>query len=186
MLIFFIIVAFYSTFFLCELLFHLSKRAKFALIVPLWILLPVISGFNVTSPDYLNYREIFREIGTLYDLIFGSGIMSREPIFSTLVSLFNGISEGDEIVFWVISLISISISFYVFINASPYVGLSVCLYLIHPFLNKEMIQIRAGLATAFILLFIYLLSKRSKYSFGAFFVGIGVHFSSLVSFIPTR
>lgn len=77
------------------------------------------------------------------------------------------------------------ITIYVISGNSKIAALSCIIYFSHPYLNKEMIQIRAGLASAIILLSIMMRVNGKNYlSLVYVFIASLFHSSALVALIP--
>ncbi|MEZ9576861.1 MULTISPECIES: EpsG family protein [unclassified Vibrio] len=145
-----------------------------------------IIAFNFETPDYSSYIYIVNEVGSFDDYLSGSTEgLHGDFTFFFLSALSNSMGFEPWFVFGCIGLISISIVCFVVVKTSPVPALSIFIYLSHSFINKEMIQRRAGLATAFALLAIYYLSKNSKVrTTGSLSLMVLSHSSSIFSFAP--
>jgi len=144
------------------------------------------SGYNTASPDYLGYKKIMEASGDFGD-IFNTDFsdIHGDPIFYLLSSIINSLNIDVQFTFLLISSLSIGILLFVVFKESTYPILSMLMYISHHYLNKDMIQIRAGIASSFLLLCIYFLVNR-KYvkSSVASILSILSHSSSFISVIP--
>ncbi|SQD80126.1 putative O-antigen polymerase [Moritella yayanosii] len=178
-LIFLLLVASY------EFYFGLNKNYRLIIIMPVIYILYFLAGFNITSPDYINYVDMINGIGGINEFFDTKNMDYKEPVFSLLIVFLNSLFDDVQIVYSFISLLSISITVYVLFKRSPLLFLSMALYFAHPYLNKEVIQIRAGLATAFVLLGAsFLMDKKKKSSYLSFLLAVGSHFSAIIVIVP--
>lgn len=131
-----------------------------------FICLVFFAGFRLESNDYENYLEIFKEIPNLSKIsskFFFDNSLNVEYGFVFLNSLVKTLTNNVVFFMLIIALIAVSLNFYVILKISPFIFLSIVLYYVHPFLLKETIQIRQGLASALVLLAIYYNKKTYKF-----------------------
>ncbi|TNJ21948.1 hypothetical protein CF111_12750 [Aeromonas sobria] len=175
----FFILSIFEVFFFTKI----SRWLKLSMLVYPMIFVFIISGFNTTSPDYLNYIQ-YISLSKLDDFTYINGKLI-EPLFSFMSALllyFSGSHAMTYAIFPVLSMIMIG---YVAFKKSRYFFLAMLIYLSHSFLNKELIQIRAGLISSLLLMAVYLISERKIYRGGLLLISSSlVHFSASVQFIP--
>ncbi|WP_038197792.1 EpsG family protein [Xenorhabdus bovienii] len=119
-----------------------------------------LRGINVDR-DYVEYLDIYKKIPTLdnfFDVDFS--LIHGDPIFFFIASIVKSIGLKSYFIFLFFALISLSIYRWCFQHYSIYPHLSLLIYFCHSFLNKEMTQIRAGLASSFILLTLCLIYRN--------------------------
>lgn len=155
---------------------------RFSLIFIVYFLV-VIAGLNTTSPDYDTYTLMFKSAAELpfsqYDNIHG------EFIFLVISGFIYEVFGSQEAVFTAFSFFSVTLTVYLITKNSKYVFISVLIYMSHAFLNKEMIQIRAGIASALVLLAITMQARgKDIKAILAIIVGSLFHVSSLIAIVP--
>ena len=145
-----------------------------------------ITAFNRDTLDYGNYVVMVKDVGDIYAYMAGSTEQLHGDFTFFILSAFSNTLGLDAwFVFGIIGFISISIVCYVIVRCSPAPVISIFIYLSHSFINKEMIQRRAGLATAFALLAIYYLAHKKKArSVGSLSLMVLSHSSSIFVFAP--
>ncbi|MCD9544468.1 hypothetical protein GLP24_06360 [Photobacterium carnosum] len=146
-------------------------------------LLIVIAGFNLTSNDYIAYSEIIKQSAILpiseYNNIHGDFLFK---LLSGFVYSNTGSLDATFVTFAFISVFSV---FYIITKDSKLAFFSVFIYFAHAFLNKEMIQIRAGLASALLLVAISSQAHRkNKMAFIYIVLSGYFHSSALIALIP--
>ncbi|UIN01631.1 EpsG family protein [Yersinia ruckeri] len=135
--------------------------------------------------DYKGYVEIFNSIPNFTEL-FSSDLshIHGDPLFFIISSMIKSFNLDVYLLFVSFSLLSILIYSWCFSRFSVYPFLSLFIYYCHGFITKEMTQIRAGLASALILLALCILSKR-KTVFGTLIITFSflAHSSSLPAYL---
>ncbi|MBO1550550.1 EpsG family protein [Yersinia pseudotuberculosis] len=118
---------------------------------------------NTVDYDYIEYVRIYNNIPSLFDL-FSDGLkdIHGDALFFLISSLVKSLNLDVYVVFMVFAFSSIFIYRWCLLNFSVYPFLSIFIYFCHGFLNKEMTQIRAGLASAFILISLCFFCERKK------------------------
>jgi hypothetical protein len=127
-------------------------------------------------PDYLTYNGLYEQI------VSGNFSYFIEISFVLIVKLSNYLISGNIILmFFIYALLAIIIKSYAIIKLSNFCFYSLVVYVSNYYILQEMIQIRAGIATGFILISIIPLYNRNLTTFllciaTAFFF----HYSSLI------
>ncbi|HHG0471949.1 MULTISPECIES: EpsG family protein [Gammaproteobacteria] len=184
MIVFYIIFFFLATGYLLQL-FNIIGNGPYEkiLLALIALLLLLIASFNTTSNDYNAYVQMFQQAAILpfhlYQEIHG------EFIFLTISGFIYKTFNSPTNVFLFFSIISIFITFKIIFKDSKLAFLSVLIYLSHAFLNKEMIQIRAGIASAIILFAISMQAKgENKKALFLIIISSLFHTSALVALLP--
>jgi hypothetical protein len=143
-----------------------------------------IRGPEVSS-DFLEYQEWYR-LGPAAD-----GLLERPPVLESLY--FGSMTASREfglpfrLFLWIVAVTAISLKFYCIRHlATSKAGLwaGACCYLFSGFLLHEFTQLRAGLAIAFFMLSLLMLSEgRMRYYIVATCVGALFHSSALLGLI---
>lgn len=126
------------------------------------IFLIFVAGFRNggAMPDYATYAGYYGRV------VEGQFTYFIEVSFVYIVRLSNIILNGNSIVLFVIyAIIGVSLKGYAIKKLSHLFFYSLVIYISNYFILHEMIQIRAGVATAFILLSIVQLYDRSIRNF---------------------
>lgn len=150
------------------------RQYRFVFVGLFVLVLGCFAGFRAYDPDYYNYQQIYKDIGHGY-------VEFSDVGFSCLCVLLNYISANPILLFIVVAFFSIFLNLNSFYKYSPYIGLCILLYFVHNFALKEMIQIRAGLASALCLYSLrYLPKKCYKKAFVCLLLAISIQASSSV------
>lgn len=146
----------------------------------------IFAGFNTSSPDYLGYKNIAESVGNYDDLYSGSSQdLHGDFTFYLISSIVNTLNLDIQFVFIFIALFSVGITSFVIFRTSSVPILSILLYSSHHYLNKDVIQIRAALSSALILLTIYFISRGKKILGGSsYLMSFLSHSSSVVTLPP--
>ncbi|QQO62350.1 EpsG family protein [Providencia manganoxydans] len=155
---------------------------KLLLLVVAYLLI-LLAGLNTTSNDYREYIDMFMRASMLpldqYNQIHG------EFFFLAITGFIYNMFGSHEYVFVFIATISIFITFYIIFKDSQLAFLSILIYLSHAFLNKEMIQIRAGITSAIVLFAISMQAKGQKWNSLLLILLSGLfHSSGFIAIIP--
>lgn len=156
----------------------LSSKSSNSLYIILVICLVCVAGFRSGSslPDYATYAGYYSNV------VAGQLSYFIEISFVLLAKLSNIILADNSIVLFVIyAIIGVSLKTYAIKKLTPLFFLSLLIYISNYFILHEMIQIRAGVATAFILLSIVPLYDRSLKNF-VLLIGLAAlfHYSSII------
>lgn len=157
---------------------HISSMKSKILYVFLGLILIIIAGFRdgESMPDYSTYEGLYFEV-------FGNNFSYFvEMSFIYIAKLSNIIIDGNPVVLFVIyAILGVSLKLYSIIKLSDLCFYSLIIYVSNYFILHEMIQIRAGVATAFILLSIIPLYNRAiKYFLVLIGCAVLFHYSSLI------
>lgn len=184
--VFLFVYAVFSLISAISLYFKLNKWLLFNVFIVFSFFLIVFSGFNTKSPDYIGYLGIINSVGNFFDLLLGSAKdLHGDYLFFLIASIVNTLTSTNQIVFIIVSFLSVGITSFVIYSKSNYPLLSILLFSSHNYLNKDAIQIRAALCSAFLVLAIYYMSQQNnKRAFLSFFASIFSHSSGLISIVP--
>ncbi len=129
------------------------------------IVLIFFAGFRKYSNDYSSYVDIYNSIPNLFNLTIDSAFNSNLNVeigfiyFCSFLKLF---SNNPVLLFFSVASISISLNILTVHKISPYIFLSILLYYVYNYLLKETIQIRQGLASAFLMASFLYYNNRMK------------------------
>jgi hypothetical protein len=157
---------------------QLSLQKSKILYVFFGIFLCIIAGFRngENMPDYETYKGFYDAIVSGYFSYF------IEISFIYIAKLSNLIINENSIVLFVIyAILGVSLKLYSIWNLSDLYFYSLIIYISNYFILQEMIQIRAGIATALILLSIVPLYNRNiKYFLLIIVCATLFHYSSII------
>ena len=143
-----------------------------------FLILTVVAGFRdgETMPDYEVYQGLYSRVNSFVFLYF------IEISFIFIAKLSFLIISGNPIVLFVIyAILGVSLKMYFIKKISNLCFYSLVIYISNYYIIHEMIQIRAGVATAFIFLSIISLYNNERKSFlilmGCAFL---FHYSSII------
>lgn len=164
------------------------KYIKFILVFLVFLVLSLFAGLRseYVGADYFNYIRILEYAPSLDNIFdFQSFLLVHtEPFYYLLNVLIKTFFDSYYPIFLLTALLAVGINSYNYNKYSKFVILSLLIYFSHLFLYKEMIQIRAGLASAILLFSIQSLYKREKLKyFGVVIVASGFHAGALI-FLP--
>ena len=157
---------------------HISLRKSKLLYVFLGLFLILIAGLRdgENMPDYSMYNDLYNQIvNENYSYLI-------EITFIVIVRLSNQLIEGNSIFFFVIyAILGVSLKLFTIKKLSNFCFYSLVIYISNYYILHEMIQIRVGIASAFILLSIVPLYNRDFKSFIAL-IGCAFlfHYSSFI------
>ena len=168
--------------------FNTRKKTKIYLLMFSVLFLSTILGLRGrVGKDYYEYIRIFKESGTLSDLFYGSfdwTYIHTEPLFNFINMILNSLNAEFYMMFFIFAFISLSVNHIALKRYSPYVFLSILIYLAHSFLLKELIQIRAGIASSILLFGISYLHNHEfkKYSIVVLIASL-FHKGAIIAFL---
>jgi hypothetical protein len=143
--------------------------------------LGVLVCINYGLPDKLNYIEIFDLLPNDLTTPIDYGLVHGEKGFLFLTTVLKSIGFSYNLVFLFYYFLSLAILLFVFNFKLKYTCLIIVCYFSHAYLNKELIQIRAGLVSSLFLLCLYYISVgRNKLTLTLVFVGSLFHTSMLI------
>lgn len=176
MAIYYFIIVLISIFCIAEQ-YKEVRKYKQLIVLGFTLLLGLFAGLRGSDPDYQNYVQAYIEAGQGYKTISDIG-------FTILCSTLNLISNNAIIMFLVVAVISVGLNLNSFYKYSPYLCICILMYFVHNFALKEMIQIRAGLASALCLFSIrYLPARQYKRALIFWFLAMSIHISSFIYII---
>ncbi|WP_241647865.1 EpsG family protein [Rosenbergiella metrosideri] len=123
-----------------------------------------------TGYDDLQYRYAFNEIAEKSVTLGLSQILSLfryEPITTLLMYITSLFSKSADVLLMTYATISIMITSLTYKKVSPYILISLCIFSAHLLINKDMNQIRFGIASA---LYVYSLTFLSEKKIKLFIV----------------
>lgn len=176
-----------------EFLFNKVKKTK-----------PIMSYFYITcvlsliifggirSPgtgiDDMQYIDFFNDINGKLKLggFFSTISQYRyEPLMYLLFEVASFFSSNAAALIFLFCALSVSVNSFFIKKLSPYPILSLAVYSAHNFINKDMNQIRFGLASAFFLGLVYFLVKKRFVAGLLFFLlSLFSHATAVISIIP--
>lgn len=126
-----------------------------------------------TMADYGSYVRLFQGI---------SQNERMEPAFSLIVWSLNFVDGNNYyLLFFVFALISIPLRVYLLNKFSPVFWGSIIVYLSNWYILHDLIQIRAGVASALLIIIVYFSYKRNlKFFLLFYFLSICFHYSAIL------
>ncbi|CTS66911.1 TPA: EpsG family protein [Escherichia coli] len=178
------VVAWFVSFFF--VVSNQKKNDTISLYFAFTCILIILAGFNTASPDYLGYKTIAQNVGSYEDFYSGSTKnLHGDFTFFLISSIVNTFKLDIQFVFIIVAFISVGITSFVIYKTSCLPMLSLLLFSSHNYLNKDVIQIRAALSSALILLAIYFFSRGRKLFGGcSYFFSLLSHSSAIVTAPP--
>lgn len=129
-------------------------------------------------PDYGSYIHLYQE---------STGKRLVEQSFYTIQSIsrwFFPYGGGEYLMFFLYSLLGISIKYYAITKYSPYVVFSICIWISSFYILQDMIQIRASVAGSLLLLIIPFIQQR-RYIAALVLASVSFYFhNSAIFFFP--
>lgn len=150
-----------------------QKNAVFNIIY--WILI-LFAGLRKENADWRQYCEIF-EAAIKGD----SSGLTADPLFNGLCWSLGMISSSPLILFLTVAYISVTLNLNSFKKYTPFFFTAILCYYSHMYLNKEMIQIRVGLASGICIFSIrYLLQDKMKKYYLLLLLAFCIHLTTIV------
>lgn len=154
------------------------------------VMIFLVAGFLVTfayaTNDYFSYQRIYEGITSIENLgILGYPVDVATPVepgFALLVLLEKSLA-GSFVVFWFsFTAISLLVKFYAFRELSPFLMLSVLIYLGDEYFWKDLSGIRGAMASGLVLLSLIFVHRRQPLYFAlALLAALSFHFSAIVA-----
>ena len=141
-------------------------------------ILILIAGLRTesVSQDYAEYTRLFKE-ASAYSL------NRLEPIFFLIRYIPFYVFGGIPLFFFLYAICGVLLKTIAIKKMSEHIFLSLLFYYVHFFLLHEMTQIRAGVATGFILLMLKELVDRNKTTaIMMYILAVLSHFSAIICF----
>lgn len=154
---------------------YLKYQQKILLLIIIWFVLTVFAGLRYDNPDWGAYYSFYEEIAT------GSGRGSSDIGFNLLCKLLSLFSNNPIVMFIIVAGLAIGLNLNSFRKYSSSFLICTLFYFVHLYVLREMIQIRAGLASAICLFSIRFLADKNytKFVF-VWLLAISIHFSAII------
>lgn len=152
-----------------------NGKLSYCLFITLGALLVLLSGFRIGSrfPDYESYLILYDDIKT--------GDVIVELSFLYVAKFVHFVFNNVSILFLIYALLGVSLKLLAIRKLTDLWLLSIAVYAANFFILHEMIQIRAGVAAAFLLLCIKPIYDRNLKQFLGFaLLAIFFHISAIV------
>jgi hypothetical protein len=149
------------------------------------VLIGVI-GLRYASVDYFTYQDIYNNVNSLSGLTwlgYPVGVLATvEPGFALLIlleKLFIGNFSAFLLLF---AAVSVAIKYYAFRTLSPFVLLSILIYLGDTYFSKDLGQIRNAMASALVLVSLVFIHRRQFGYFAALvLLASSIHVVALIA-----
>ncbi|MBD3842430.1 MAG: EpsG family protein [Campylobacterales bacterium] len=154
----------------------------------IFILIFLVVGLRYASVDYFSYLTIYEGVTSFSNLgVFIYPVSESTPVesgFAALI-LLEKLLYGNFFAFVLIfSMISIAIKYYTFSKLSPYLLLSILIYLSDEFFWKDLGQIRNAMAAGILLLSVIFAYERKPVKFFfLLFIATLFHSAAIIGFI---
>ena len=157
----------------------IDKNTEVIIVVCFSVMLIILAGFrgDGIDKDYQNYKEIFQSLGGKTNYFIEPGFV----VITKLVRLFSG---TYSLLFLIFALLSVVIRVYGISKLSNYLFVSLLIYFCNTFIQQEVTQIRAGIASGLFLLSLLPLQKKNNVQFFAIAIlAVLFHYTALVLFL---
>lgn len=155
-------------------------KGKWYLYITFCIVMILIAGLKPIGmdPDSEVYEEHFNDIDNPYLVLF------VEFSYITISQLLKSIVDDVHIVFLFYAILAVSLKFYAIRKISPFLFLSLVIYIGNFYLLQDMIQIRGSVASGLFLLSIKPFGDGKKWlGLLLLLLALFFHYSSFVLFI---
>lgn len=163
---------------------HLSPKIRIAFICPVFLGLVCFAAFRMNNPDWGAYCDIYQDASK------GEFMETGDAGFGLLAFLLSRVSRFPVLMFLAVSFLSVWLNIKFLSKCTPYMFTCLLLYFVHNYVLKDMIQIRAGLASAICLYSLtFLPSENYRKAVLIWLLAVTVHISSVVfglTFIVNR
>lgn len=174
MTIYFIIIFVIILFSFCDSI-NVKSSNRYILLLLLTVFLVFFSAFRSNNPDWEQYVEM-QQI-----TIKSTSFVSADVSFDIICKFLNLFSDSPILMFSFYALCSVCLNVDSFRKYSPYFLISILVYFVHHYVLKDMIQIRAGLASALCLYSIrYLSNNQYKKFFIIWAIAVFTHLTAFV------
>lgn len=140
-----------------------------------------------TGLDDFQYRDFFVQF---VDKIVIEGFWRTveefryEPAIYAIAGITRMFTANPDIFIFVFAVISVGVNAHYFRKLTPLPLVALAVYSAHLFINKDMNQIRFGLCSAFLMGFVYHMSRRSKSGmFTTFILSFISHATAIVAIL---
>lgn len=123
------------------------------------LVLIFVASLRYGDRDYRNYEDVYANLTPLFEQ--GKGIdLHVEPGYALLNRICKTIHVGTIGVFFIMALSSVSLTLNFFRKHTDFFFIALIIYFSHVFLQRDMLQIRSGLAASIALYSLPYVSKR--------------------------
>lgn len=120
-----------------------AKLLRICIIGLLWCIFVFLVGFKgEVGTDYLSYQKMYEASNAAY--VFSAN--SVEPLFWAWMKVCSYLSFSFPMFWFVTALCNISLKFYIFRKISPFVALSILIYIVGLFFERDFDGIRQGIS----------------------------------------
>lgn len=165
---------YFVIFFIIAFFCYVDIKQKNIVVLALTILLILIAGFSgPISQDYNNYISSYNEVI--------NGRYRTDFSFIVISKIVHLIFNNPLYLFLIYAILGVSLKISAIKKLSQFWFFSILIYFSYSFLLHEMTQIRAGVASAFVLLSIPSIYEKKLKSF-LLYAGVAIffHYSALV------
>jgi hypothetical protein len=151
-----------------------------------FFLLSFYAGFRYFVPDYGNYQADFLNVPNIANMSLELlNQIHGEYGYLFFSSIVKSLGGEFVIVACIIATVSVYLNLKVITKLSYFPMLSIIYYYSHLFINKELILMRAGLASSIVLFGIFLLIKNKSYKqlFVSIFIAACFHLAAIISLL---
>lgn len=139
------------------------------------ITLVLFAGLRYGNADYNSYCDLYDEIVRQEK---GGG--TPDIGFNTICTVLSWLSHNPVIMFFTVAFLSVTINLKSILNYTPYIFITILLYFVHNYALKDMIQIRAGLASALCLYSLrYIPDKKYSNAIAVWFCALSIHITCI-------
>lgn len=141
-------------------------------------------GTGIDDTQYLDFFQSFNKTVDVFGLFKAMSLYRYEPV-TYLIAIFSSFFSNSAFVFLLVyCACSVLCNTIIYKRYSPYPLVSLVVYFSHLYINKELNQIRFGLASAFFVMFVILYANRYLvYSMVFFTLSILTHYSAAAGFL---
>lgn len=151
------------------------KYQRYIIMLFLWLLLTLFAGLRYNNADWGQYVIMFEEAISTYEF---TSVDIGFDIISKILGIF---TDSPLSLFLFYAATATALNLESFKKYSPYFLICILFYFVHHYVLKEMIQIRAGLASAICLYSIrYLSDNKYKKFFIIWIAAVLVHLSAII------
>lgn len=174
MAVYYILYFFLAAFSFLEAL-SVKRRQRLFVLIALWLCLTLFAGLRCDNADWEAYYEGY------VDIAKGGSTGFADLGFNLLCRILSLFSIPPIGMFLFVAGAATALNLNSFKRYSPYFLIAVLYYFVHMYVLKEMIQIRAGLASALCLYSIrFLAERKSKPFWGIWLLALSIHMSAVV------
>lgn len=151
------------------------KYQRYIIMIFLWLFLTLFAGLRYNNADWGQYVLMFEEA-------ISTPEFTSVDIGFDFISKFLGLFTNSPLsLFLFYAATATALNLESFKKYSPYFLICILFYFVHHYVLKEMIQIRAGLASAICLYSIRFLSENKyKKFFFVWIIAVTIHLSAVI------